>query len=365
MADSTDLTMRRIATHLIEWYVIKRRDLPWRRASNPYHIWVSEIMLQQTQVATVIPYYDRFLARFPTIEALAQSTLDQVLALWQGLGYYSRARSLHAAAQIVYSLHHGCVPDQRDALLALPGIGEYTAGAILSIAFGQDEPAVDGNVTRVLCRLFAYKGDPAKPLSKRFLRERSLALLPAGHAGDYNQAMMELGATICTARSPLCAECPLAAFCQAREQGLQSSIPWVKPRRETPRREMVAALCLHDRALLIVRRAPQGLLGGLWELPGGEIAQGEDHFQALERYLAQGLGLAVTIGPQIGVIKHAYTHFHVTVYVYQCGVAGEPSAAPPWDSIDWLLPGERERGLTGVATKILTRLPWPQADLLI
>jgi len=357
--------MRDITAALIGWYTVKQRDLPWRRTTDPYRIWVSEIMLQQTQVVTAIPYYERFLARFPTVEALAQAALDEVLALWQGLGYYSRARSLYAAAQIVHAQHHGQIPAQRDELLALPGIGEYTTGAILSIAFGRDEPAIDGNVTRVLCRLFAYEGDPSKPAGKRFLRERSLALLPSGRAGDYNQAMMELGATVCTPKSPLCSECPLTTFCRARELGRQNALPLAKPRRKPPHHEMAAALCPHNGAVLIVRRAPQGLLGGLWELPSGEIAPGEDHAHALTRHLTQGLGLTVTVGLRIGVVKHAYTHFRVTVYVYHCDVAGEPHAASPWDNTHWLSPGEPERGLTGITSKILDRLPWPGAGLLL
>jgi len=252
-----------ISSTLLSWYAEAHRDLPWRRTRDPYSIWVSEIMLQQTQVTAVIPYYVRFLARFPTVRELADATLDDVLALWQGLGYYARARNLHAAAGLVSAQHGGMLPDDRVELLALPGVGEYTADAILSIAFGRDLPAIDGNVARVLCRLFDYAEDPKKAAGKRRLRRHAEALLPKGEAGRFNQAMMELGATICRPRNPLCPECPVAQLCRAHALGVEILRPIPRRRRALPHREAVAAFVQRDGRVLFVRRLPHGLLGGL------------------------------------------------------------------------------------------------------
>ena len=271
-----------ITANLLSWYEENRRDLPWRRTGDPYAIWVAEVMLQQTQVTTVIPYYERFLRRFPTVQALARANLDDVLALWQGLGYYARARNLHEAARIVVQKHGGELPQECEALRDLPGIGAYTSAALASIAFGQDVPAIDANVVRVLCRLFDYAGDPRKAAGKRALRRHAEALLPQGWAGDYNQAMMELGATLCT-KAPTCEACPLRCFCEAYAKGLQAVRPVSRRRQEVPHRRFVSAFIEVGGRLLIVRRVPEGLLGGLWELPGGLVQEGETHQEEIGR----------------------------------------------------------------------------------
>jgi A/G-specific adenine glycosylase len=350
---------------LLAWYGVARRDLPWRHTTNPYHIWVSEIMLQQTQVSTVIPYYARFLARFPTVGALAEATLDEVLALWQGLGYYARARSLHAAARIVCERYAGLIPADLATFRALPGVGDYTAGAVLSIAFGQDVPALDGNVIRVLCRLFDYDQDPGQAAGKKVLRHHAEALLPPGpppgQAGTFNQAMMELGATICLPRNPRCDVCPLVGYCQAQARGVQEARPPRKPRAQVPHREAVAAFIPREGKLLLVRRVAQGLLGGLWELPGGEVAAGETHAQALARLLGAGLGLPLDLGARLTVVQHAYTHFRVTVQVYRATLAREtlarePSPTATWDRYAWVAPADMGAyGLTGVTTRVLAQ----------
>jgi len=342
---------------LMRWYAAGHRDLPWRRTRDPYAIWVSEIMLQQTQVVTVIPYFRRFLTRFPTVEALAAAQLDEVLAQWEGLGYYTRARSLHVGARRVCELYDGRIPRERAALRALPGIGDYTAGAILSIAFGLDEVAIDGNVVRVLCRLFDVDGEPERSATKALLRQHAKGLLPPGLAGDYNQAMMELGAVVCLPKGPQCLICPLARFCLARERGVQDHRPVPRERGEIPHRAFVAALCERDGRLLIVRRRPSGLLGGLWEFPQSEVLPGQDEALTLQAALQTSLGLQVDVGPKVTVVKHAYTHFRLTTAVYRCIAQQEPIPGGEWDRCHWLLSEERDAyGLTGVLTRILASL---------
>ncbi len=349
-----------ITAALLAWYADRRRDLPWRHTSDPYRIWVSEVMLQQTQVSTVVPYYGAFLERFPTVCALAQAELDEVLACWQGLGYYARARSLHAAARIVCR-DHGClIPHTFSALRALPGVGEYTAGAILSIAYGQDTPALDANAVRVLCRLFDFDRDPATTAAKKVLHRHAEALLPKGRAGEFNQAMMELGAIICLPHAPRCEICQLAAFCRARALGVQALRPLPKRRAAIPRRELGAAIVERDSRLLIVRRLPKGLLGGLWELPTGEPLPGEDQPAALARALRACLGLQAQVAAQVTVVHHAYTHFRVAVSFYRCTVEGDPLPSAPWDAFHWLAPDERASyGLTGVTARALAQFHWP------
>jgi A/G-specific adenine glycosylase len=354
-----------ITTELLAWYEGNRRDLPWRRTGSPYAIWVSEIMLQQTQVTTVIPYYERFLQRFPTVRALAEADLDDILALWQGLGYYARARHLHEAARIVVQKHGGELPRNREALRDLPGIGPYTSAALASIAFEQDVPAIDANVVRVLCRLFNYARDPRRAAGKRILRRHAEALLPQGRAGDYNQAMMELGATLCT-RTPLCEECPLSPFCEAYAKGLQAVRPVPRRRQQVPHRIFVSALIEEEGRLLVVRRVPEGLLGGLWELPGGQVREEETHKEALRRHMQEGLDLQATVGAQLGVVEHAYSHFQLTVQVYETVVKGKAEPQGTWDDAHWLDPEDREDfGFTGVTVKTLEKVPWAGSDLLL
>lgn len=355
-----------IGETLVDWFLVARRDLPWRRTTDPYRIWVSEIMLQQTQVVTVIPYYERFVLRFPTVEALARAELDEVLSLWQGLGYYARARSLHRAARILCE-QNGCrVPATRTELLALPGIGDYTAGAILSIAFDHDEIAIDGNIERVLCRVFNDDQDPKSGAGRKALRAYAGAVLVKGRAGLSNTALMELGATICTPRRPRCPECPIAAWCQARALGIQELRPVRSPRGELPHREFVAAFCQREGRLLVVRRAPRGLLGGLWELPGGEFEPDQDRAEALLRHLRVGLGVMGRVGEPLAIVHHGYTHFSSTVHVYAFQIEGEPTPGGAWDGVHWLAADEREAyGLTGVTTQVLRRVPWAGNDLLL
>lgn len=313
---------------LIAWFAAHGEDLPWRRGRDPYAVWVSEIMLQQTQVATVIPYFERFMARFPTVSALAAAPLDDVLKLWEGLGYYSRARNLHRAAQIVVAGHGGQLPPDPAALRQLPGIGRYTAGAIASLAFGADTPILDGNVIRVLARLFDLTDDVSQSATQRRLWALAESLIPAGHAAAWNEGLMELGRRICTPASPQCAICPLAEHCLARTRGTQQERPVRRPRARTPHYDVTAAVTRRDDGrLLIAQRPLDGMLGGLWEFPGGKREPGESLRDCLRRELREELGIEVEVGEQIGTVRHAYTHFRITLYAFACRIiAGEPAA---------------------------------------
>ena len=305
---------------LLDWYAEHQRDLPWRRSVDAYTVWVSEIMLQQTRVDTVIPYYERFLRRFPTVKALADAPLQDVLKAWENLGYYSRARNLHRAAREVVDRFSGEIPRDRDALLSLPGIGPYTAGAILSFAFGKREATVDGNVRRVLCRVFGIQDPVDRGPGLRAVEANAKALVPAERPGDFNQALMDLGANICTPRAPRCSACPLEGLCVAEQQGDPEALPVKSKRKPIPHRLAVAGV-IQDRQgrLLVVKRADRGLLGGLWKLPGGEVEEGEAPERALEKRVAEEIGLQVhSEADPSAVVEHVYSHFRLTLQAHVC-----------------------------------------------
>lgn len=313
--------------NLLAWYRVHRRDLPWRRTRDPYAIWLSEIMLQQTQVATVIPYYERFLKEFSTVQALTNSPLDRVLKLWQGLGYYSRARNLHRAAQIVVSEYHGKFPQTTAVLNSLPGIGRYTAGAIASIAFDLDEPVLDGNVERVLCRVFRIKMSPKETATHKKLWTLARTIIPTGKACFFNQALMDLGATICTPRRPACERCPLRDICQALKNNEQNDLPIKKRRPPSPHYDVAAGIIWKNNRILIDQRKPQGLLGGLWEFPGGKREPHETLEECLIREVREELAIEIEVGEKLTVVKHAYTHFRITLHAFECRYrTGRPQA---------------------------------------
>jgi A/G-specific adenine glycosylase len=293
---------------LLDFFDDSARSLPWRGSSDPYAIWVSEVMAQQTRIDTVIRFYERWMARFPDIAALAGADPDDVLRHWQGLGYYGRARNLHAAARVVRERHAGELPPSYDDLLDLPGVGEYTAGAVSSIAFGVRAPAVDGNARRVLARLY----DEARP-SAAWLRRRAAALVPGDRPGDFNQALMELGARICTPRAPRCADCPVARYCAARAGGTALDRPLPKPRKAVPIFDLATAV-IRDRngRVLLVRRPAAGLLAGMWAFPAVEPAPGEDPTAAACRLAGALLPGARIRDPasalDMGTIIHAFSH---------------------------------------------------------
>jgi A/G-specific adenine glycosylase len=328
-----------MAQGLLLWHQPLWRQMPWRATRDPYRIWLSEVMLHQTQAETAVPYYERFLTAFPTVEALAAAPLDDVLKLWEGLGYYARARNLHAAARQVVARHGGQVPRDERGLLALPGIGRYTAGEILSIAFGEDYPAVDGNVTRVLCRVFNVAAPPASAPVNRQMWELTGQMLPRGQAGDFNQALMDLGALVCTPRRPQCGACPWRDECEANRLGLQAERPVRGLRRATPHYDIAVGVIWRGEHLLIARRPPQGLLGGLWEFPGGKIEPGETPAQALAREASEELGIQVGEARPFLTVRHAYTHFRVTLHVLQARhQSGQPECRActdwRWESVE-------------------------------
>lgn len=310
-----------VSRRLLAWYHKSGRDLPWRNTRDPYRIWLSEIMLQQTTVAAVIPYYESFLKSFPTIESLASAPLDDIIALWAGLGYYSRARNLHRAAQQVVS-GRNVFPETLEELMALPGIGRSTAGAILSIAFDKPAPILDGNVRRVLVRLFAWQEDPRSSRAEKQLWLWAEALTPTCSAHDYAQAIMDLGATLCTPRFPECDRCPLQKLCKACHLGLASSLPIPRKKQKVPLRKQVALIIDHCGTLLLRQRAMEGFLGGLWEFPSVELSTDQDPLQAGYRLLAD-LGLSGMLETS-GEVRHVYSHFklEVTVLSVAADIAG-------------------------------------------
>ncbi len=303
-----------IAPLLLAWYAKAGRDLPWRHTRDPYRIWLSEIMLQQTGVDTVIPYYQRFLEHFPTVDKLAAACIDEVIALWAGLGYYSRARNLHAAARAVVEGQGGAFPETLEGLQALPGVGRSTAGAIVSIAFDRKGPILDGNVRRVLCRLIALQDDPRSARSERLLWEWAEAMTPAGRPHDYAQAIMDLGATVCIPRRPLCPDCPLALLCRGRALGLERELPARRVKKVVPQREQIALLIRRGDAFVVRKRPLQGMLGGLWEFPTAELGEGESEQGAVNR-LQGDIGLSGRPRP-VGEVRHVYSHFRLLLHVY-------------------------------------------------
>jgi A/G-specific adenine glycosylase len=299
---------RHIQTALLDWFRSGHREMPWRATRDPYAIWISEIMLQQTQVETVRPYYQRWMTRFPTVDALADSPLEDVLACWAGLGYYARARNLHAAAQEVQAHYGGRFPSQPEQIRELPGIGPYTAGAIASIAFGLPEPILDGNVGRVLQRVHRLAGAPDDKDVRKRLWALAAELVPEEAAGDFNQSMMELGATVCTPRAPACDGCPLRTLCAARRHGDVEAYPAPKQRKEPRRVDQVTVVLERQGRVLMVQRPARGLWGGLWEPPTGEQHKDETPAQAAVRVARETTGLSLDRLQPLERFEHLLTH---------------------------------------------------------
>ncbi len=320
---------------LLVWYAESGRDLPWRRSRDPYAIWVSEIMLQQTQVKTVVPYYQQWLTQFPTVEVLASADQQQVLKAWQGLGYYARARNLHRAAQQIVQSCSGRFPKQVEQVLSLAGIGRTTAGGILSAAFDQPVAILDGNVKRVLARLAGLQIPPNKVLKQ--LWQLSESLLDSTRPRDFNQALMDLGATVCTARNPACHKCPWVSYCQAYALNLQSVIPMPEARSPLPHKLIgVAVIWNAQGQILIDKRRQNGLLGGLWEFPGGKLELDETVPDCIQREIKEELGIEIEVGDRLISINHAYTHFRVTLMVHHCRhLSGQPQPLE-CDEVRWV-----------------------------
>jgi A/G-specific adenine glycosylase len=329
------------AESLTDWYQAGHRDLPWRNTHNPYHIWLSEIMLQQTQVRTVIDYYHRFLERYPSIQALAEAPLDDVLKLWEGLGYYARCRNLHKAAQAMVANHSGQFPQTLAEAEALPGIGRSTAGAILTFAYGQKHPLLDGNVKRVLSRVYDIEADIQQTATTHQMWQASEDLLSeAQDPYSYNQAIMELGATVCLPQNPRCLLCPVQEFCSAFAQGTQHERPVKESKKPTPHHSIGVGVIWHEGKVLIQQRPAEGLLGGLWEFPGGKQEPDEALPETVRREIEEELGIEVTVDDLITTVKHAYTHFRITLHAFHCTYkegTPEPRACQGWK---WVHPEE-------------------------
>jgi A/G-specific adenine glycosylase len=351
---------RAITTRLLKWYARHRRDLPWRRQRDPYAVWVSEVMLQQTQVATVTPYYERWMQRFPTVRALASADEDAVLRVWQGLGYYSRARRLLAGARTVLQLHGGTVPRTVAELRRVPGIGAYSAGAIASIAFGAQEPAVDGNAARVLGRLEFVTGDPKSTEVAQRLSLIARALVPPERPGDFNQALMELGATLCSPRRPDCDQCPLERLCRARREHRTEQV--VPGARKTPKRRvhMVAAVVRRAGRVLVVRqRDDAARWAGLWKFPDAELGSGEQPEAAAVRAAQDPARVTVTVERRHSRLRFAITKHSITLDVYQCRAqACARIPASVRQRMAWKLPLELEElAMPAAHRRIARNLP--------
>ncbi len=326
------------AARLVDWQRRSgRRDLPWQGTRDPYRIWLSEVMLQQTQVATVIPYYQRFLERFPDVRSLARASLDEVLQLWSGLGYYSRGRNLHRAAQQIVEEHGGRFPGSREGLAALPGVGRSTAAAIAVFAHSAREAILDGNVKRVLARCFAVAGYPGHPAVDKALWGLAESLLPEAGIEAYTQGLMDLGATVCTRSRPSCGECPVARHCEARRLARVPEFPAPRPRRIVPRRSTVMLMALRQGKVLLEKRPPAGIWGGLWSFP--EFPSTRD---ALEGCTGR-FGLRVSEHSELAPLKHGFTHYSLTITPLLCvAEPGTPRAEQPgraWFDMDEALRG--------------------------
>jgi len=318
---------REIQIRLLRWFKRNQRDLPWRRTRDPYAIWVSEIMLQQTQVLTVIPYYQRFLRAFPSVRHLAKADLPKVLKIWEGLGYYARARNLHRASKMVLNHFKGKIPDRIDDLWSLPGVGRSTAGAILSIAYNKEAPVLDGNVKRVLSRLFAVPANPNQREREALLWNLSESLIPKDHASAFNQGLMDLGSLICTPRDPRCSRCPLGSLCKGKASGDPGKYP-AKTMRKTIRHvEAVAAVIQKDGSVLLNRRPPKGLLGGLWEFPNWKAKGSNDLKKQLKDLLKEEMDLIGRVGEPVGTFEQTFSHFKLTLHVYVCYVVRDGGKA--------------------------------------
>ncbi len=364
----SDLDLATVRDHLAAWYHTRRRRLPWRELPTPYRVWVSEVMLQQTQVATVIPYFERFVAALPTVQDLAAAPEEEVLGLWAGLGYYRRCRHLHAAARQVVAEHAGELPSTASELLSLPGVGRYTAGAIASIAFGRAEPLLDGNVIRVLSRLVALEQPVDVAAGRRTLWTLAGELLDSEDPSSHNQALMELGALVCAPRSPSCQLCPVQSCCAGQAAGAPERFPLKKGPRRRPKPALAVAGLVRDRAgrLLMTRRPPDVLLGGLWELPGGDLDVRAGRRAGLAEHLNTRLGLEGEVGPHLASVEHVFTHRHLTLEVYAVSAVGGASGA---DTMSWYTDARwlEEDGfaaipLSRLTEKVLTALGYRDAS---
>ena len=323
-------------TRLLDWFEQHQRRLPWRDDSRPYYVWLSEVMLQQTQVDTVIPYFERFVRAFPDIPTLAAADQQAVLKLWEGLGYYSRARNLHKTAQLLAAQHGGKLPEDPEALRRLPGFGPYTTAAVGSIAFGHPLPVVDGNVLRVFCRFWGIDTDVRQPRLRSELQARLAPFIAAAPPSAFNQAMMEVGALVCRPQAPRCEACPLQAECAAFHTGRTAELPVKSARKPVPHVRVVVGIVWKGDTFLLARRRQDQMLGGLWVFPGGRLKPGEAPADTLRREIRQDTGLRVRVGFPYCRVEHGYTHFTITLTAYRCEWRRGAAKALAGDEVRWV-----------------------------
>lgn len=323
---------------LLSWYANSKRAMPWRDEPSPYHILVSEFMLQQTQVATVIPYFNRFIKRYPTISDLAAANSDDLLKQWEGLGYYSRVRNLHKTAKIICTTHNHIIPKDYKTLQTLPGIGPYAAAAIGSIAYDLPVPVVDGNVLRVFTRFWGIYDDIRKTATRQLLYNKLTPYLSGISAGTFNQAIMECGALICTPKLPQCQTCPLQTDCVANLHQKQTALPVKTPLKKVPTHTIAIGVLIKDHHILIAKRDITQMLGGLWEFPGGKLEKNETASQALLREFKEELGVTIAIKDTLCTVKHAYTHFKIICTVFICSLHNGIPTAHASKEIRWVPP---------------------------
>jgi A/G-specific adenine glycosylase len=327
---------------LLPWFYEHKRGMPWRKNRTAYRVWISELMLQQTRVSQATPFFIHFMKKFPSIKRLAQASQEEVLKAWEGLGYYARARNAHKSAKMIHSEYNGRFPTDPQLIEKLPGIGPYTTAAIASLAFNQCLAVVDGNVIRVLARLFAYPNEIQSQEAKKWFQDKANSLLEKETPGDWNEAIMELGALVCLPKNPQCDVCPLNTHCSAFKKHNPLSFPVKKPKKKTPCYEVGAGVVQNEIGeVLIAQRAEHQMLGGLWEFPGGKVNENESIKACIERELVEEIGIQVTCTLFLVRVKHAYSHFSIDMQVYMARhVSGTPSPIIPqqvkWETVERL-----------------------------
>lgn len=338
------------AYRLLTWYARSKRTLPWRDDPAPYHVWLSEVMLQQTQVNTALPYYERFLSRFPDVFSLAGADQQEVLKLWEGLGYYSRARNLHKAAQGIVREHSGQLPSTSQEWQKVKGIGPYASAAIASIAFGEAVPVVDGNVIRVFARFLGIRSDTRNPKVRNEIYQYLARIVTDHPPAEFNQAIMELGAMICRPKQPLCSQCPLMDECFAKKHEMTEKLPFRSKAAKIPHYEIGAALVWDKGLVLITQRPEDKMLGGLWEFPGGKQEKDETIEETVHREILEETGLKIRLSGKLGQYRHAYTHFSICLHAYHSELVSGREICIPGLKYQWCRVDE------------LSSYPFPEVD---
>jgi len=361
--------MKDIVERLLRWFKATARPLPWRASYDPYHVWISEIMLQQTQMERGVGYFTRWVERFPDVAAVAEAEEQEIMKLWEGLGYYARARNLHATAKLVHNQYGGEIPCDPEILLSLPGIGPYTAAAISSIAGNVDIPVVDANVSRVLARLYDIEGNIKSGPVKRTIEQKAWELLPAGKARQYNQALMDFGGLICLPRTPRCASCPVAELCRANARGTVQDRPVKATGSEKILIEMATGVVSNRGRIFIQQRLADDIWGGLWEFPGGSVESGETPDEAVVREYREETGFEVSVCSKITTITHFYTKYKVVLHCYGCRLlsdADRPPALTAAQRFHWVYPDELKGfGFPAGHRKLLEYLNGSYPELLV